>query len=127
MMTILSRRRYSGFQYDRPRGQVRGLRGTHQFPGRRRVALSSLLSFLLTQTLPPSLGYEQCYVRLPRFARSLADAVTLADENEHGALVLLRLLCLIPLRVARFRNRLHAADRLTAPKVADPDLTKSCR
>ena len=52
-----------------------------------------------------SLGYEQCDVRLPRFGRSLADAVTSADGNEHGALVLLRLLCLIPFRGVRFTNR----------------------
>ena len=51
-----------------------------------------------------SLGYEQCDVRLPPAGRSLADAATSAEQNEHGALVLLRFPCLTPFRVVRFTN-----------------------
>jgi hypothetical protein len=57
-----------------------------------------------------SLGYEQCDVRLPRFGRSLADAVTSADRVNHGALGRLRLPCLKPFRRVRFTNRFTETD-----------------
>jgi hypothetical protein len=71
----------------------------------------------------PSLGYEQRDVRLRRLGRSLADAVTSADGNEHGVLVPLRLLCLIPFRGVRFTNRFMCSGHAHDSGGGIPDLS----
>ena len=73
-----------------------------------------------------SLGYEKRDVRLPRFGRSLADAVTSADGNEHGALVLLRLFCLIPFRGVRFTNGFTCGGHAHGSGGGRPHLSNLC-
>ena len=74
----------------------------------------SLLSFLLSPAFQSWLGYEHHDVRLRRLGRSLADAATSADGNEHRALGLLRLPCLTPFRGVRFTNRFTVRDQFDA-------------
>jgi hypothetical protein len=72
------------------------------------------------------LGYEHYDVRLSRLGRSLTGPVTSADGNEHSALVLLCLLCLIPSRAVWFTNRFTYSVLAHGSGVRFPGLANSC-